>query len=133
MNIEIFNTRNDVTPFSNGAFYHVAQPPIFANGILSDYMVGQITAEAQVNVMNYCRTHPGVTRALNHLLFDQANRNLDVMAFNNAFIGSGLIHQAPPKKGLMYLDAGGCGKTTTAELIKSSFHPKYVLHLSEFF
>ena len=124
--LDVFNRHKDVIAFSNGALYHVAQPPIFANGILSALMVGQLDAEYPADLKQYCLEHCTETRAINHLLFDQANRNIDVMAYDHCWYASGLVHVAPPKKSKYQLDPGGCGKTTTATLLRGSFRPLYV-------
>lgn len=85
-----------------------------------------MTAEYQEDLINYCADHPEETGLINRLLYDQANRNLDIMCYKLAFLGSGAFRQSPPKKAQLDLDAGGCGKTTMAEFTKAALEPLYV-------
>ena len=120
------NTQKEVTVFKNECIYCIGVIPIFANGIPSDYMVGGVDVDYISDFDAYIAQHPEHVEAINKLLYTQANRKEDILAYLLCFYGSGLVVASPGKIALLLIDLGGGGKSTTHGLLLRSLRERYV-------
>ena len=127
------NVRVDVVPFSNCCVYLVAQPPITAPGIPSDFIVFQLDAEHPRDLKAYVRQHSQSAKLLMEFLWDIANRVQDNIEYLLVYLGSGTVFVSPSKKALMLLDDGGSGKTTLSEFVLKAVSPRYYFHTTLYF
>ena len=120
------NSHKEVIPFQNGCLHFIDAQPISANGIPLDCMVGRLNCDYHENLDQLIQQNPHCVEAMNKLLYSQANRNKDNLAFLLCFIGSGVAVVTPPKVAMLMIDLGGAGKTTTLNFLLKSLSGKYV-------